>query len=265
MQNKIINRDEQDATKIFDNRTLKKDYRTLLPILRKGMSMLDVGCGTGSITKDIANSIGQSGKIVGIDNTEKFILGGREKYGDVSNLELRHVDLFEFQTDEKFDMIISARTLQWLSRVEEALLKMKGMLKHTGQISILDYNHTKIEWNPSPPDSMRMFYNTFLKWRADAGMNNQIADDLPVLLKNAGFNNIEKINSDEHYQKGDENFIANAGIWSKVAGSRQMVEEGYLEDVLRLKAIEEYNSWIRDDAISMTMKLNEVRGVRSNR
>ena len=49
-------------------------------------------------------------------------------------------------------------------------------------------------------------------------------------------------------------------IWSKVAASRQMVEEGYISDELRLKTIEEYNYWIEHSAISMTMKLNEVRG-----
>lgn len=44
----------------------------------------------------------------------------------------------------------------------------------------------------------------------------------------------------------------------------QMVEEGYLDNSLRLKAIEDYNEWIETDAISMTMKLNEVRGTLSN-
>ena len=39
-----------------------------------------------------------------------------------------------------------------------------------------------------------------------------------------------------------------------------MVEEGYLDNDLRLKAIEEYNEWVDNKAISMTMKLNEVRG-----
>jgi hypothetical protein len=38
------------------------------------------------------------------------------------------------------------------------------------------------------------------------------------------------------------------------------VEEGYLDNDLRLKAIEEYNEWLENKAISMTMKLNEVRG-----
>ncbi|MEM6378923.1 MAG: hypothetical protein AAF705_11955, partial [Bacteroidota bacterium] len=50
------------------------------------------------------------------------------------------------------------------------------------------------------------------------------------------------------------------GIWSKVAGSTQMVEEGYLDDRLRLQAIQEYNDWVEYEAESMTMKLKEVRG-----
>ncbi|HET9826655.1 MAG TPA: methyltransferase domain-containing protein [Chitinophagaceae bacterium] len=260
MNNKLIRRDGTDSRKIFDNRTLDKDYPTLKPVLREGMCVLDVGCGTGAITKDIAKTIGPTGKIIGIDNTERFILSGTENYGDVKNLRLIHVDLFEFEPDEKFDLIISARTLQWLSNVPEALLKMKSLLKSNGILSILDYNHTKIEWCPTPPASMRDFYNTFLKWRSDAGMNNQIADDLLVLLEQAGFKEIEQINSDEHYEKGDSDFQFNVGIWSKVANLRQMVEEGYLTDEDRLKAIAEYNRWIENEAISMTMKLNDVRG-----
>ncbi len=258
--NKHIERDGQTATKIFDNRSLNIDYRTLKPILKKGISVLDVGCGTGSISKDIANIVGNSGKVIGIDNTEKFIESGKETYKNIQNLILIHSDLFNFNPNEKFDLITSARTLQWLSNPKEALLKIKSLLKPNGRISILDYNHNNLEWNPEPPMSMKEFYRTFLKWRSDAGMNNGIADDLPRLMKEIGMVEIEKINSDEHYDKHRTDFESKVGIWSKVAGSVQMVEEGYLNNDLRLKAIKEYNEWVENKAVSMTMKLNEVRG-----
>ncbi|PWA11295.1 methyltransferase domain-containing protein [Flavobacterium laiguense] len=258
--NKHIQRDGQEATKIFDDRSLQNDYRNLTSILKPGMKVLDVGCGTGSISKDIATIVGKNGKVTGIDNTESFILSGSESHQNIKNLELIHVDLFDFNPEEKFDLIISARVLQWLSNQKEALLKMKSLLKPNGQISILDYDHTNLDWNPSPPESMQEFYNTFLKWRQDAGMNNKIGEDLPNLLEEAGFHSIEKINSDEFYNEERIDYKSKIGIWSKVAGSLQMVEEGYLENELRLKAIEEYNHWIETKAISMTMKLNEVRG-----
>jgi ubiquinone/menaquinone biosynthesis C-methylase UbiE len=258
--NKHIERDAQTVTKIFDSRSLSVDYSTLKPILKKGMSVLDVGCGTGSISKDIANIVGDSGKVIGIDNTEKFINSGMETYRNIKNLNLIHADLFDFETNETFDLIVSARTLQWLSNPKEALLKMKSLIKPNGTISILDYNHNTLEWNPEPPLSMKEFYKTFLKWRKDAGMNNAIAEDLPELMKEIGMVEIEKLNSDEFYDKRRADFKSKVGIWSKVAGSVQMVEEGYLNNDLRVRAIEEYNEWVENKAISMTMKLSEVRG-----
>ena len=258
--NKHIERDGQKATKIFDNRSLDLDYRTLKPILKEGMKVLDVGCGTGAISKDIAKIIGARGKVIGIDLTEKFILSGKETYKEIKNLELIHADLFEYAPNEKFDLIISARTLQWLNNPKAALIKMKSMLNPNGQISILDYNHEDLEWSPNPPESMKLFYDTFLRWRKDAGMNNRIAEDLSGMMKELGFSAIDVINSNEHYIRAREDFKSKVGIWSKVAGSTQMVEEGYLDNTLRLKAIEEYDYWLDNKAVTMTMKLNEVRG-----
>ena len=259
-KNKHIDRDGQEAGKIFDNRSLKVDYRTIESIIEKGMTVLDVGCGTGSISKDIANIVGDQGKVIGIDNTKKFIESGKQTYKDIQNLNLIHVDFFDFETNEKFDLITSARTLQWLVNPKEALQKMMCFLKPNGMISILDYNHNDLEWSPEPPASMREFYKIFLKWRSDAGMNNGIAEDLPELMKEVGLLEIEKINSNEHYVRDRADFKSKVGIWSKVAGLVQMVKEGYLDEELRLKAIEEYDKWVDVQAVSMTMKLNEVRG-----
>lgn len=248
------------TNKIFDNRSLETDYATIIPILKNGLRVLDIGCGTGAISNGIAKRVGPAGHVTGIDNTEKFIISGRESYKETLNLELFHNDLFTYDSDEKFDLIVSARTLQWLCNPKEALKKMKTLLKPGGKVSVLDYNHEKLEWSPGPPESMQLFYNAFLKWRADAGMNNHIGDDLAGYFAEAGFNSIEVFNSDEVYKKADENFLQRIGIWSKVAGLTQMVDEGYITDELRLKAIEEYDQWIVADAEQMIMRLKEVRG-----
>ena len=92
-------------------------------------------------------------------------------------------------------------------------------------------------------------------------MNNKIAEDLSDMMNEVGLSSIEVLNSDEHYERENENFEYNVGIWSKVASVlNQIVEEGYIENEYRLQVIEEYNEWVEKEAISMTMKLNEVRG-----
>jgi len=258
--NKPIHRDTGSSTKIFDNRTLEKDYATLVTVLRKGLRVLDVGCGTGAISKDIARQVGNSGYVVGIDNTRDFINSGEKTYKDVLNLKLIHADLFDFRPDDKFDLVVTARVLQWLSNPKEALKKIASFLKPGGMLSALDYNHEALEWKPQPPESMQIFYKAFLKWRSDSGMDNRIADNLEGHFRDAGFHSVKVLDAEEVYKRGIDNFIQRIGIWSKVAELKQIVEEGYLTEAMRIRAIEDYNRWILTDAEMMTMKLKEVRG-----
>lgn len=260
-KNKVVDRSAQKASEIFNQRTLVKDYRTLKSALKPGLRVLDIGCATGAISKDIANIIGPKGYVVGIDNTASFIDEGKNVFSDVENLELIHTDLLNFETEEKFDLIISARTFQWISTLDKAIEKLKTLLKPAGQVSILDYNHEAIDWNPKVPSSMQNFYDMFLMWRKDAGMNNRIGFDLAEILEEHGFSKIEVINADEHYNRNKLSDMEQMKIWSKVALSKQMVEEGYISDIVRLTAITDYNSWVENKAISMTMKLRETRAI----
>lgn len=260
-ENKIIDRSGQNASAIFNQRTLEQDYRTLVSAIKPGMRVLDIGCGTGTISKDIANLVGPEGYVIGIDNTASFIAEGKDLFSDIPNLEFIHTDIFEFDTLEKFDLIISARTFQWISTIDKAIDKVKALLKPQGQISILDYNHEMINWVPKIPASMQNFYNMFLMWRKDAGMNNRIGFDMIEILEEHGFHDVQVFNADEHYERANEQDVSKIKIWSQVAGSKQMVNEGYIKDEERLQAIEEYNRWAEDESVSMTMKLREVRAI----
>lgn len=259
VENKVIDRRTQNTSVILGQRTLDQDYRTLKSALRPGLRVLDIGCGTGSITKDIADYVGPTGQVVGIDNTASFITEGKGLYANVQNLELLHCDLLDFESLDKFDLIVSARTFQWISTLDRAVEKLKTLVKPDGQISILDYNHEAINWNPVIPASMNNFYNMFLMWRKDAGMNNRIGYDLADLLEEHGFGQIEVFNADELYERQNPSHLDKLKIWSHVAGSKQMVEEGYISDQERLDAIKDYNDWAEHSATSMTLKLREVR------
>ncbi|MFK7924156.1 MAG: trans-aconitate 2-methyltransferase [Bacteroidia bacterium] len=252
----------EGSAPILDKRSLEKDYRTLVDFLQPGMRVLDVGCGSGAISRGLAERVGPDGYVRGIDSSEHLIASGQKRNADVKNLSLSHEDLFAYQPKEKFDLIVSARVLQWLSNPVEALKKFKSLLKPGGTISILDYDHTAIQWTPKPPASMKRFYTAFLQWRAEAGMNNQIAQDLPDYFQQIGLEQIEVFDSSETYLKGAANFPHKIGIWSAVAQSRgqQVVRDGYFEEEARLQTIEEYETWAAIEAQSMVMVLREVRG-----
>ncbi len=252
----------QGTSVVLDARSLGNSYATIIPSIRPGMRILDVGCGTGAITAGFAQATGPSGAAVGIDSSDHLIAKGQADHANISNLQLLQADLFQYEPEEKFDLIVSARVLQWLSNPYDALLKFKTLLAPGGKVSVLDYNHVALEWQPSPPNSMLQFYRAFLQWRADAGMDNEIALHLPELFRKAGFRDVVSLPADEVYTKGAEHFEGKLRIWSVVAESRgkQMVENGYVTEAERLAAIKEYDAWIKTSARQMTMKLTDVQG-----
>ena len=85
-QNKIVKRDSKEGSEVYNNRSLEVDYRTLKPLLRKDIRVLDVGCGTGAISKDVAAIIGNGGKIIGIDKDPNFIENGIANYGHINQI-----------------------------------------------------------------------------------------------------------------------------------------------------------------------------------
>ncbi len=247
---------------VLNNRSLGKDFPTLIPILKEGIRVLDVGCGTGAITKGIAEKVGMTGHVLGIDRNSELIAEGNSFFDFPDNLELITTELFDYEPREKFDLIVSARALQWLPNPEEALQKIRTWLKPGGQISILDYNHETLSWTPPAPKSMQDFYQAFLDWRSGMGCNNSIADDLARYFDNAGFEKVEVIESNEVYRRGEDNFLDKTGIWLEVAKSAglKMVNEGFASEELRQEAMKEYRHWMETEAEQMVMTLNDVRG-----
>ena len=253
------------ASAVLDRRTLERDNKNLLPLLKQGMTVIDAGCGSGAITKGIAERVGETGRVVGIDTSAELISLAKEKYGNTLHLSFQLVDIMDFKTNQGFDLVTAARTLQWMNEPVKALETMKSWLQKKGCISVLDYNHEKIEWQPAPPPSMLHFYNSFLNWRQEAGMDNQVADHLATLLSEIGLKNIIVTNEAEFSFNDDPDFYETAGIWKKVAETRghQLVKDGFVTEQERITAVDEYDQWLSNEAISMKMYLLAATGYNS--
>lgn len=247
---------------VLDRRTVFNANRNLLDIIVAGNHVLDVGCGSGSITAGMHELVGSQGSAIGIDPSEHLIGLAVENYSGIENLHFEVADINSYTPGRKFDVVSAARVLQWLANPEEVLAKMTVLTAENGFVTILDYNHTKIEWTPAIPESMQIFYQAFLKWRADAGMDNEIADNLHNMFEKLELKNIIVNDFSEHANASNPDFEGDISIWKKVAETRgkQLVAENYINESQRLLAIEEYDQWIKSEATSMKMYLLAVTG-----
>ena len=250
------------ANTVLDRRTLEKDNANLLEVLKMGLSVLDVGCGSGSITRGIVDYVGPEGFVKGIDVSDQLIKLAQDNFFEIKNLQFEVADINNYAYDQKFDVITSARVLQWVANPKEILLKMKALLKPGGCITILDYNHEKIEFAPHVPRIVKWFYDAFLTWRHDAGMDNGIADHMKGMFEEIGMRNVDVRDQSEVSSSGSETFIEEITIWKKVAETRgkQLVADGYLTEEERQSAIREYQGWMDNEARHMKLYLKAVTG-----
>ncbi len=249
---------------ILHTRSLQTAHRQLTELLHPGMAVLDVGCGTGEITRGMADAVASQSRVVGMDINATLIADARLAHRDVPGLSFEVGDVHQMPWQKTFDLVHTARMLQWLEHPRKALRTMVACAKPRGRVVVLDYNHEKIEWMPEPPPSMQAFYRAFLRWRAEAGMDNTIADRLPELLASAGLIDIRTTPQHELTQRTGEDFIAMMGLWAEVAASRghQMVRDHVVTKTQRAEAEADYRQWIREKAVSQKLYLLSVEGVR---
>jgi ubiquinone/menaquinone biosynthesis C-methylase UbiE len=245
------------AAAVLDERTLRSSNANLLQILRPGQKVLDVGCGSGAITRDIVDLVGPTGHVRGVDRSTELIGLAKQRYSSIPNLRFEGADILDDRAEERYDVITIARTLQWIADTAPVIRKMISLLDQDGILCVLDYNHTRIEWQPQPPKAMLHFYDVFLRWRADAGMDNAIGDTIRDYLDAQGLTILATLDASEYSDNTMPGFASHLSLWTKVAETRgkQLVADGYITETERTNAIETYNAWCAAEARSMKLYL----------
>lgn len=248
--------------RILNRRTLERDHRRLADLLRPGMSVLDVGCGTGAITAGIARKVAPEGQALGVDRDETLLAVARQEYKGVRNLTFENRDVLCLPFERRFDIVTAARTLQWISQPDGAIAQMKAAAKSGGWVVVLDYNHEHNSWEPEPPLEFRRFYQAFLDWRTANHWDNRMADHLPDLFGSVGIAGAEMFFDDETVVRGDPEFLAASAIWSHVIQSlgAAILAAGFLDNRDLLTAGECYQAWTQSRLQVQRLSIRTVIG-----
>ncbi len=133
-------------------RTAENSAAYLLPHLRAGLDLLDVGCGPGTITIDLAARVAP-GHVLGIDASEAVVEQARAAAASAgAALELRVADVYALDIDdESFDVVHAHQVLQHLSDPVAALREMRRACKAGGVVAVRDADYAAFTWYPSNP------------------------------------------------------------------------------------------------------------------
>ncbi|MEO2071420.1 MAG: methyltransferase domain-containing protein [Zunongwangia sp.] len=105
---------------------------SLIELLKpqKDELILDLGCGAGQLTDEIAKS---GAKVIGMDASEAMIKSAKSNFPD---LEFRIANAESFDFAEKFDAIFSNATLHWVKNYKAAAANMFQHLNKKGRLII---------------------------------------------------------------------------------------------------------------------------------
>lgn len=134
-------------------RTAENSAAYLLPRLRPGASLLDVGCGPGTITAELAERVAP-GRVVALDASAEVVAEARRTLDDrgLDGVETAVGDVYGLDhADGSFDVVHAHQVLQHLGDPVGALREMRRVLAPDGVVAVRDADYAAMAWHPADP------------------------------------------------------------------------------------------------------------------
>ena len=203
------------TTQLFSGRNADREAAFFLPHVKPGISLLDCGCGPGSITIDLAQAVAP-GPVIGIDIGEDQLKGARKLAEDraVSSIEFQAVSVYELPfPDEHFDAIFAHALLDHLAEPARAIHEMGRVLKSRGVIGLRDGDWGgRVSWPEYP--AIDKYHEIQERGVSHTGGDLRIGRKLRRLLNQSGcFSHVETSASCIYYPQPGQSCRERADVW----------------------------------------------------
>lgn len=116
--------------------TRREVKKIVLPLLAENpeLQILEVGCGTGQLIKEISEQY-PGVHYLGIDVAQNMVeIAAKDNTG--KNVSFQHCPVEDFMSEEKYDVILCTHAFPYFPEKAEVLKKMAGLCKEKGRVII---------------------------------------------------------------------------------------------------------------------------------
>ncbi len=183
---------------LFGEKKLRKRVIDLIsPLINRNDFVLDLCCGTGTLTTMLAGSVHSGCNIVGVDLSEGQILQAIKK-NLFTNLDFKVMDASNLKfKNESFNIVLISAALHEMDKTlrSRVLQEVHRILKKEGYFLIFDHHE------PSEP-KLRVLYNFYLGfWEKILSHSAEMQRNILKELKSAKFVIIDQIILDKKFYK----------------------------------------------------------------
>ena len=159
--------------------------------INNGQLCLDVGCGGGDVTVELARRIGPRGKAVGadIDDIKLELCRQEARQLDIKNVTFLKLDVRELDASSQFDLVYSRFLLTHLSDPAGAVSAFYRSLLPGGIVAVEDIDFSGYFTYPESA-AFRRYHELYCELVRRRGADPDIGPRLPILLIEAGFEDV---------------------------------------------------------------------------
>ena len=169
-------------------RTAANSAGYLLGSLSPHMSLLDIGCGPGTITADFAARVPE-GDVIGLEHTPEVLEHARNLAVErgLKNLKFEVGDVHALDyADNTFDVVHAHQVLQHVGDPIQALREMRRVVKHGGIVAARDTDFSGMIWYPDV-SGMNEWRDLYIRVARSNGGEPNAGRQLHVWARKAGF------------------------------------------------------------------------------
>jgi SAM-dependent methyltransferase len=200
----------------------------------QGCRCLEFGCGNGSISLALAERVAPTGLVIASDIDLSYV-----SHLNKQCLQVRRINILEDPIEESsYDFVVARALLHHVPSARNSLQRMFAALKPGGALLLIEPD--MLPCTVAEPASMRTFWQGWLNWSVEAGIDYFIGRKIPAWLDSLG---VEQIASEGHTAifNGQSDW---ANYW--MATIRELQPSLIKGDYITTALLEEFETCYRD-------------------
>lgn len=181
---------DEETTRLLEDAYLGGDFTrrrrasfdALAP--KAGDRILDLGCGNGLLTEELARAVGPSGHVTGLDASPDMLAAARNRLNGRSNITLTHSDAGALPFEPgSFDKAVSVQVFEYITSRRPVLRALHQVLQPQGRLVIGDMHFDTIAWHSDNSARMARLLSIWDHHLAERAVPAR----LPEELRDSGF------------------------------------------------------------------------------
>jgi arsenite methyltransferase len=186
--NNIFSRDSANAQRVdrqYAAPLLVEQRRRTLEImaLQPGQTALDIGCGPGYLTLDMARQVGARGRVIAVDTSQPMLDIARARCAGVDPIEFHLADAAALPCpDASIDVAAAVQVYLFARDLDVVVRDLARVLRPGGRAVVIDTDWDSVVWHSSDRHRMERLLEIWMQRYANA----RTARLLPGTLRRAG-------------------------------------------------------------------------------